>query len=79
MKMLEYGMDTGLSDMRDSETVRSEDGLLTRRSISAKDVIKSEEQELCRSTRQMYPMMRFGYNEYMAHHYAYMTKVAEVR
>ena len=31
----------------------------------------------------MYPlknlMVRFGYNEYMAHHYAYMTKVAEVR
>ena len=23
--------------------------------------------------------MRFGYNEYMAHHYAYMTRVAEVR
>ena len=21
----------------------------------------------------------FGYNEYMAHHYAYMTRVAEVR
>ena len=23
--------------------------------------------------------MRFGYNEYMAHHYAYMTRVVEVR
>ena len=23
--------------------------------------------------------MRFGYNEYMAHHSAYMTRVAEVR
>ena len=23
--------------------------------------------------------MRFGYNEYMEHHYAYMTRVAEVR
>ena len=23
--------------------------------------------------------MRFGYNEYMAHHFAYMTRVAEVR
>ena len=22
--------------------------------------------------------MRFGYNEYMAHHYAYMSRVAEV-
>ena len=24
-------------------------------------------------------MMRFGSNEYMVHHYAYMAKVAEVR
>ena len=24
-------------------------------------------------------VVRFGYNEYMAHHYAYMTRVAEVR
>ena len=23
--------------------------------------------------------MLFGYNEYMAHHYAYMTRVAEMR
>ena len=23
--------------------------------------------------------MRFGYNEYMLHHYVYMTRVAEVR
>ena len=23
--------------------------------------------------------MQFGYNEYMVHHYAYMTKMAEVR
>ena len=23
--------------------------------------------------------VRFGYNEYMAHHYAHMTRVAEVR
>ena len=24
-------------------------------------------------------MVQFGYNEYIAHHYAYMTRVAEVR
>ena len=24
-------------------------------------------------------MMRFGYNECMVHHYAYMTRVVEVR
>ena len=26
-----------------------------------------------------YPVVRFGYDEYMAHNYAYMTRVAEVR
>jgi hypothetical protein len=25
------------------------------------------------------PVERFGYNKYMAHHYAYMTRVAELR
>ena len=25
------------------------------------------------------PVVRFEYNEYMAYHYAYMTRVAEVR
>ena len=25
------------------------------------------------------PVVRFGYDEYMAHHYVYMTRVAEVR
>ena len=28
--------------------------------------------------RQKNPVVRLGYNEYMAHHYAYMTSVAEV-
>ena len=35
--------------------------------------------KLRRSTRQKNPLKRYGYNEYMTHHYAYMTKVAEVR
>jgi hypothetical protein len=34
---------------------------------------------LRRSTRMKRPVERFEYNEYMAHHYAYMTRVAEVR
>ena len=28
------------------------------------------------SNRQKNPIVRFGYNEYMAHHYAFMMKVA---
>jgi hypothetical protein len=34
---------------------------------------------LRRSTRTKKPVKRFGYNEYMAHHYAYMARVAKVR
>jgi hypothetical protein len=32
-----------------------------------------------RSTRTKKPVEQFGYNQYIAHHYAYMTRVAEVR
>ena len=78
MKMLEYGTYISLLDRSDSETVWSEDGPLERRSKSAKRAIKSVEQELRRSTRQKNPVMRFRHNEYMAHHYAYVTRVAEV-
>ena len=39
----------------------------------------SANEQLRRSTRQKNPVVRFGYNEYMAYHYAYMTHVAEVR
>ena len=31
-----------------------------------------------RSTRQKNPVVRFRYNEYVAHHCAYMTRVVEV-
>ena len=31
--------------------------------------------KLCQSNRQKNPVVRFGYNEYMAHHYAFMMKV----
>ena len=34
---------------------------------------------LHRSPRQKNPVGRFGYNEYMAHHYAYMARVVEMR
>ena len=39
---------------------------------------RSANEELHRSTRQKNPIVRFGYNEYMADHYAYMTHVAEL-
>jgi hypothetical protein len=36
-------------------------------------------EKLRKSTPTRNPVVRFGYNEYMAHHYAYMTRVAEDR
>ena len=79
MKMPEYGIDTGALDRSESKTARSEDRPLEKRSESAKRAIKSAEQKLCWFTRQKNPVARYRYNDYMAHRYAYMAKVAEVR
>ena len=49
------------------------------KSASTEKVSTSANERLRRSNRQKNPIVRFGYNEYMAHHYAYMTRVAEVR
>jgi hypothetical protein len=46
---------------------------------SGEKSVVSGNERLRRSTRTKKPVERFGYNEYMAHHYAYMTRVAEVR
>ena len=47
--------------------------------MSAEKASTSANEQLCRSTRQKNLVVRFGYNEYMAHLYAYMTHVPEVR
>ena len=47
--------------------------------MSAEKASTSANEQLRRSTHHKNPVVRFGYNEYMAHHYAYMTCVAEVR
>ena len=57
----------------------SEDGPLKKRSESANRVIKSAKQKLHRSTHQKNPVVRYRYNDYMAHHYAHMTKVTKKR
>ena len=49
------------------------------KSASTEKASTSANERLLRSTRQKNPVVRFGYNEYMAHHYAYMTHVAKVR
>ena len=52
---------------------------LQRQSPRAEKASTSANERLRRSTRQKNPVVRFGYTEYMVHHYAYMTRVAEVR
>ena len=48
------------------------------REDSAKRAMKSANKKLCRSTWHENPIIWYKYNEYMAHHYAYMAKVVEV-
>ena len=39
--------------------------------IGVKKVLTSENEKLCCSTREKNPVSRFGYNDYMAYHYAF--------
>ena len=76
--MSEYDTDQDDSDRSESDSKKNKDGPSEMKSESANRALKSAEQKLRRSTRQKNPMMQFGYNKYMAQHYAYMTRVAEV-
>ena len=67
------------SDRRESDSEASRDESSGEKSASAEKTSTSGNERLRRSTRPKNPVVRFGYNEYMAHHYAYMTRVAEVR
>ena len=44
-----------------------------------KKALKSTNEKLRRSTREKNPVSRFGYNDYLAYHYAFMMKVKLVR
>ena len=72
-------------DFGSVESVRSESDIepvgkepLQKRSKSAEKVVKSGNHELRRSNHLKNPINRYGYNEYMVQHYAYMTRVVEV-
>ena len=78
-KMPEYGMDRDESERPKSDSDKSDDGPSRVKSTSAKKDSTSANEHLRRSTRQKNPVVRFGYNEYMVNHDAYMTRVAEVR
>ena len=57
---------------------KNEDGTSELRSNAVKRAIKSANQKLCQSTHPKNPVIRYGYKDYMAHHYAYMVMVMEV-
>ena len=78
-KMQDHGMDRNGSDRRASDSEESDDDSSRAKSTSPEKVSTSGNKQLHRSTRQRNPVVRFEYNDYMAHHYAYMTRVAEVR
>ena len=77
--MSEYGTERDESDRSESNSEKNEEGPSKAKSMSAKRASTSANEQLRRFTRQKNPVVRFEYNEYMAHHYAYMMHVAEVR
>ena len=77
-KVSDYGTDRNESDRRESDSEGTGDGPSKPEPASTEKASTSANERLCRSTCQKNPVVRFGYNEYMAHHYAYITPVAEV-
>ena len=67
------------SDRCESDSEEHGDRTSIEKSTSTEKASTSANDRLRRSTRQKNPVVWFGYNEYMTHHYAYMTRVAEVR
>ena len=82
-------MDKGKAKMAEYEDDRFDDDASTHSldselggfdvPIGAKKALISANEKLRRSTREKNPVSRFGYNDYMAYHYAFMMKVATVR
>ena len=52
---------------------------LIMRTPGAKKVFTKTSEKLHHSTRENNVVSRFGYNDYMAYHYAFMMNVATVR
>ena len=77
-KVSDSGTDRNESNQRESDSEENGDGTSRAKSASVEKASTSSNERLRRSTRQKNLVVQFGYNEYMAHHYAYMTCVAEV-
>ena len=75
-KMSEY--DTGQAESNQSGSESGKNGVESprKRSKSVEKATKSTNLEFLRFTRQKNHVKRYGYNQYMVHHYAYMVKVA---
>ena len=43
--------------------------------IGVKKALTSANQKLCHFTREKNPVSRFGYNDYMVYHYAFMVRI----
>ena len=72
-KMLEYK-----HDRFDDNEFESEFGIFDV-PIGAKKALISANEKFRRSTHEENPVSRFGYNDYMAYHYAFIMKVATIR
>ena len=77
-KVSDSGTDRNESDRRESDSEGNGDGSSKVKFVSTEKASTSANVRLRRSTRQKNLVVQFGYNEYMAHNYAYMTHVAEV-
>ena len=77
-KVSNSGTDRNESNRHESDSEGTGDGSSKAKSASAEKASTSANDRLRRSTRPKNLVVRFR-DEYMAHHYAYMTRVAEVR
>ena len=80
-KMSEYEDDPS-NDNESTHSLDSEFGAFDvplMRSPGVQKTLTSANEKLRRSTRHKNPISRFGYNDYMAYHYAFMMKVAADR
>ena len=79
MKMSDYDTGRDRTERSESDSKKNKEEPSKMKFESAKRALRSANEKLCQSTRQKNPVVRYRYNEYMAHHYAYITLVVEVR
>ena len=76
-KVSDSSTDKNELDQRESDSEETGDGSSMAKYVSAEKTSTSANERVRRSTCKMNPVVRFGYNEYKAHYYAYMTHVAD--